>query len=54
MGRGMKTGVAEFIGTFALCFIGQGSIIVAHRKRLPELPRPPARATLPESGIPPR
>lgn len=29
MGRGMKTGVAEFIGTFALCFIGQGSIIVA-------------------------
>lgn len=29
MGRGMKNGVAEFIGTFALCFIGQGSIIVA-------------------------
>lgn len=29
MGRGIKTGVAEFIGTFALCFIGQGSIIVA-------------------------
>ena len=29
MDRSMRTGVAEFIGTFALCFIGQGSIVVA-------------------------
>jgi MIP family channel proteins len=29
MGQSVRIGVAEFIGTFALCFIGQGAIVVA-------------------------